>query len=150
MAINLRPRFNNVTKKWDTSDTWKELRRFVKLKFTVNHRKPKPGMEKETYTIKRFVYEPHHDTNQSCPNAKNTYFDWTNKKTGVTAPTTVYDYFLREYNGMLRLWNFPVVESVKGGFFPIEVCDILPKQRYPFKTNPEQVCFCYSNSSNAY
>lgn len=67
-------------------------------------------------------------------NAKNHFF--TPKDTGKEI--SVYEYFKQKYNINLVHWWAPLIETERAGFFPMEVCTLLPNQKYQFKLNPNQ------------
>ncbi|KAI9745991.1 MAG: hypothetical protein M1818_000672 [Claussenomyces sp. TS43310] len=114
---------------WTMSPDFKELRKLVKLKFAVKHR-GKDGSNK-TYTIKGFHFDPKFGAEGA--HSKNVTFKM---KDGTT--TSVYDYFQKQYNVELEFHYLPLVLTTKDGMFPMEVCTIMPNQRYVFKTSPEQ------------
>lgn len=120
--------------KWVQSQAFKELRKLVGIKFTVPHR-GKDNNDK-VYTLKKIAWAPN---DGEGGHAKNTTFAQTSqgKKTG---DITVYDYFRQRYNITLQHWYLPLVQTVKDGLFPMELCKVLDCQRYMFKTNPVQVC----------
>lgn len=121
------------------SDAFKELRKFTKLKVVLKHKGKTEGFDGKVYTIKRVVMDACH-LNRDGANAKNTTFEWKNRVSGITKTISVYDYMRERYNQSLKFWQLPLVETVKGGFFPMELCQVVPKQRFPFKTDPNQVC----------
>lgn len=58
----------------------------------------------------------------------------------VERTISINDYFKERYNITLQYPYLPLVESAKGGMFPMELCKVLDNQRYMFKTDPTQVC----------
>lgn len=70
--------------------------------------------------------------------AKNYVFPEFNKETKTSKDTTLYDYFRRKYNIALEYWYLPLIETEKVGFFPMEVCTLIPNQRFMYKLGPEQ------------
>lgn len=91
-------------------------------------------LDEKVYTIKRFTFAP----KEGGAHAKNTLFKWRNRETNTEEEISVYDYFRRHYNLTLKYWDFPLVETERNGFFPMEVCDLMPNQRYAFKLSPDQ------------
>lgn len=67
-------------------------------------------------------------------------FDLRHKDSGEIEPdVSIYDYFLRKYKLGLQFKDLPVIETTrKGVAYPMEVCHMLPGQRYPFKLNELQ------------
>ncbi len=112
------------------SDAFKVLRRFHKLRFKVFHRGK--NNDEKIYTIARFAW--HHKYMFQGATAEN--YTFTMRKTGETR--TVYDHYIKQYNVVLEFPNYPVVETTRDGAFPMEVCNILPDQRYNFKLDPNQ------------
>lgn len=115
-----------------------------KLRFCVKHR----GKEQNdrVYIIKNFVFHP--ETYGSFGgHAKAVTFQKTdprNPEAGAKS-VTIYDYFEKTYNVSLQHWKLPLVQTVKGGLFPMEVCTLLQDQRYMFKLDPIQVCCLLTN-----
>lgn len=119
------------------SRDFKELRKLHKLRFHVKHR----GKEQNdrVYQIKNFVF--HADRYGSFGgHAKAVTFDKVDPKNPEAAPKaiTIYDYFERTYNITLQFWKLPLVQTVKGGIFPMELCSLVADQRYLFKLDPKQ------------
>ncbi|KAL1899214.1 Protein argonaute [Sporothrix stenoceras] len=121
---------NEKTREPTMSDAFKVLRRLHKLRFKVFHRGKKN--DTKTYTIGRFAW--HQKYMFEGATSKN--YTFTLRKTGETR--TVYDHYLKQYDVPLQFPNFPVIETTRDGAFPIEVCHILPWQRYNFKLNGPQ------------
>jgi eukaryotic translation initiation factor 2C len=136
LAKELLPRLvkpENGPARLEMSDAFKIFRKFFRLKFTVDHR-GKTNDDK-VYTLNRFCFSA--DPNRYGPaggNAKNVKF--TVKATGEER--SVFDHYYRTYNIHLGAWNLPCIESTKGGFFPPEVCHLIPMQKYNFKLDPNQ------------
>ena len=52
---------------------------------------------------------------------------------------SIFDYFLQTYNVRLAQPMLPVVETMtRNVAFPMEVCQLIPSQRYPFKLDDVQ------------
>ena len=96
---------------------------------------------KKAYTIKRFVFDQKYGA--AGGNAKQVKFDWRQKNGGgapQSTTITVYDFFQRQYNITLQYWQLPLIETEKDGHFPMEVCTLIPNQKYMYKLSPDQVC----------
>lgn len=128
------------------SPAFKELRRLVKLKVTLYHRGKNQERDTKQYSIKSFVLDKHH-LNPQGANSKNTFFEWKNRAAGTKRVISVYDYMLERYNQAIKYWQLPLVQTARGGLFPMEYCRIVPQQRFPFKLNSEQVCLSFSSQS---
>ncbi|KAG9244119.1 Piwi domain-containing protein [Calycina marina] len=115
------------------SEDFKTLRKMHKLRFHVKHR----GKETDNkeYVIKNFTFN---NTIPEGVHAKNHFFKYHDPKTGKDTDKSVYDYFRERYGVNLQYWNFPLIETSRGGVFPMECCQILPNQRYMFKLSPDQ------------
>lgn len=133
-AMNLlRPvqsKFNLKLREAAKSDAFVSLRKLHKLRFKVFHR-GKTNDEK-IYSIARFAWDAKYKFEGAT--ARNVTF--LNNKTGETR--SVNDHYKKQYDIHLRYPNYPVVETLRDGSFPLEVCQILPWQRYPFKLTPAQ------------
>ena len=121
---------NTKTIQPTVSDAFKVLRRFHKLRFRVQHRGK--SNDNKIYTIARFAW--HQDFKFEGATAKNYKFKL--RKTGETR--SVFNHYRKQYDVDLEFPDYPVIETTREGAFPIEVCHILPWQRYNFKLNPEQ------------
>ncbi|RYO84000.1 hypothetical protein DL766_001866 [Monosporascus sp. MC13-8B] len=120
---------------YDMSEAFKLLhRRMIKLKFQVNHR-GKIGQPK-IYTVKRLVWEPR-KYGAEGGNARTITFE-KRQPDGTTTPTSVFKHFMDQYNIRLRWANMPIIETTRGAFFPLEVCNVASHQRYQFKLDPQQ------------
>lgn len=114
------------------------LRRLIRLKFRVvipNAATP----SNMVHTIKDFYFDERFGAQGA--NAKNVEFE---KKTdnGRTQKTTVFNHFKEvhkyEIRGNANL-RHPLVESMKGHLFPLEVCKLEPLQRFRYKLERDQV-----------
>lgn len=75
-------------------------------------------------------------------NAYNWKFDYKDRVTGETSRMSIFDYFKKTYNIFLEWPTLPIVETArKNVAFPMEVCHVLPGQRYPYKCDEQQVSF---------
>ncbi|KAI0554790.1 Piwi domain-containing protein [Xylaria curta] len=115
------------------SDAFGLLKKLHKLKFTVKHRGKMN--EKKQYTIKRIVFEEKYG--REGGHSQNVEF---NKKMpdGTSRPTTVWQHYQEAYNFRLQYPKLPLIETTRGGYFPMELCDVDEFQRYPFKLNSDQ------------
>ncbi|TPX18236.1 uncharacterized protein E0L32_002745 [Thyridium curvatum] len=130
MAVKER---NPKTKEWELhmSQCFRVLRKMHRLKFNVRHRGKME--DKKLYTIKRFAFDPERFGREGG-HAKN--YTFTIKSTGEVR--SVYDHFFKQYNIRLQFWRLPLIESTRGGAFPIEVLEIPRFQRYSYKLGPDQ------------
>ncbi|KAI1136441.1 Piwi-domain-containing protein [Hypoxylon sp. FL0543] len=137
LQFNLRHKEeqDKKTEQWKfvPSDAFAFLRRMVKLKFTVNHR-GKMGRPR-IYTIKRLVFDEKHGSEGS--NSKNVLFEKT-MPDGTKKSISVYDHYKARWGFTLQYWRLPIIETTRGHLFPMELCNIVPDQRYHFKLNPKQ------------
>lgn len=51
----------------------------------------------------------------------------------------MFDYFTRTYNIYLKHWDLPLIESTRGGLFPMELAHLVSMQKYMHKLSPDQV-----------
>lgn len=117
------------------SEPFTFLRRLHKLKFNVNHR-GKIG-EPKIYTIKRIMF----DTKYGLEGATSKTVTFEKElEDGSKQNISVFEHYRQRWNIRLEFPNLPLVESARGGFFPMELCNIINHQRYTFKLNPHQVC----------
>ncbi|KAE9369735.1 Piwi-domain-containing protein [Stipitochalara longipes BDJ] len=115
------------------SEDFKNLRKMAKLKFRVKHRGK--ADDNKIYTIKSFHWS---GATEDGAHAKNTVFKWKNRQTNSEEEITVYNYFKRIYNIDLQYWYLPLIVTDRAGMFPMELCHLIPNQRYNFKMSPEQ------------
>ena len=90
------------------------------------------------YTIKGFVFDRDPKYSKEGVHAKNFSFKLRDRQTNTEQLITVYDYFKRTYNITLEHWYLPLIETARGGHFPMEVCTLVPNQKYAYKLSPEQ------------
>lgn len=126
----------NVRGGYTQSRDFKELRKLVKLQFSIKHRGKE--CEDKAYTIQGFEFDP--KWGPQGGHAKNVTFDFKDKKNPGSPPKkiSVYDYFVQTYNIRLEHWYLPLVKDSKGSHFPMEICNIRPNQRYAYKLGPDQ------------
>lgn len=94
--------------------------------------------------IKKFTYDKDMKFAKEGVNAKNYFFDQVNYDLPEGHPQrkksiSIYDYFRQKYNVTLQYWNLPLVETTRAGCFPMEMCELLPNQKYMYKLSPDQV-----------
>lgn len=70
--------------------------------------------------------------------AKNSLFRWT-ENGKPEREISVYDYYRLKYHITIQHWYLPLVHTSRAGDIPMELCVIVPNQRYNFKLGPEQV-----------
>jgi eukaryotic translation initiation factor 2C len=116
------------------SEAFKVLRKLQRIRFRVFHR-GKTTDEKE-YMVKSFAWGRQYGKDGG--HAKAVTFEKKDED-GKTRMISVYDYFHERYNVRLEHWRLPVIETSRGGFFPMEVCTIPRYNRYPFKLDSWQV-----------
>ncbi|PQE04484.1 piwi domain-containing protein [Rutstroemia sp. NJR-2017a BVV2] len=116
---------------FEKSVDFKTLEKMKKLKFTVKHRGKEDN--KKPYTVKRFVFLTEPKYAKEGVHSKNYTFTPKGEK-----ETSIYDYFLKKYNIKLNQPDLPLVETEKAGVFPMEVCTLLPNQKYNYKLDPIQ------------
>ncbi|KAJ0318728.1 hypothetical protein Brms1b_004217 [Colletotrichum noveboracense] len=110
------------------SDAFKHLRKLAKLRFTPRHR----GKEDwaKVYVIKAIAFGQEYGERGATAN--------NIKFTNNGEEMTVAEYFQKTYGFKLQFPNWPLIETQKAGFFPMEVCIIKPMQRYPYKLGPDE------------
>ncbi|KAI1173096.1 Piwi domain-containing protein [Nemania sp. FL0916] len=109
------------------------LRRLQKVKFVAKHRGKM--QEEKLYVIKQFVFEQKYG--KEGANAENVTFK---KKLpdGTEKETSVWQHYLETYDFRLQYPKLPIIQTTRGGLFPMELCNIADFQRYPFKLDPTQ------------
>ncbi|KAL0939565.1 eukaryotic translation initiation factor 2c [Colletotrichum truncatum] len=110
------------------SDAFKHLRRLAKLRFTPKHR-GKENWDK-VYLIKSIAFGAEHG--EKGATAENVKFMNNGEEVNVV------EYFKKTYGYRVQFPTWPLVETQKSGFFPMEVCIIKPMQRYTYKLDPDQ------------
>ena len=88
------------------------------------------------YTIKGFTWSK---SSREGAHAKNTEFTLKAKDGKPERTISVFDYYKETYNITLNYWFLPLVDTPRNGYIPMELCTLLPNQRYQFKMSPEQV-----------
>lgn len=119
---------------WVPSEPFSFLRRLIKLKFVVNHR-GKLG-EPKVYQVKSIMFDEKYGANGGTAN-EVTFM----KKSpdGTEVKTTVAQHYKERWSIRLRYEGLPLIETTRGGMFPMELCNSIEHQRYNYKLNPSQV-----------
>ena len=91
------------------------------------------------YSIKKFIFEKGPQFAREGVHAKNYTFQLRNRQTNKEEEITVFDYFRRTYNMNLEHWYLPLILTERDGTFPMEVCTLIPNQKYQYKLSPDQV-----------
>lgn len=128
LSNQLKP-IRGQTGQWESSDAFKQLRKFRKLKFTVRHPNRTAAADK-VYTIQDIVFRQ--DYGGEGGSARAVKFDHEGQQISVA------QYFEKKYKAFLRFGNFPLLDAGKGGYIPMEFAWVEPMQRYPFKLSPDQ------------
>ncbi|KAI0968439.1 Piwi domain-containing protein [Xylaria arbuscula] len=115
------------------SEAFRLLRRLWKLKFVVRHRGKE--QQKKIYTIKSIIFDEKYG--QEGGHSKNITFQ-KRMPDDSEQETIVYDYYLEKYSIRLQYPKLPLIETTRGGFFPLELCNVADFQRYPHKLDPAQ------------
>ncbi|KAF9873507.1 eukaryotic translation initiation factor 2c [Colletotrichum karsti] len=110
------------------SEAFKHLRKLAKIRFTPKHR-GKENWDK-IYLIKSIAFGSEYGDKGAT--AENVRFLNNGEEMNVV------EYFMKTYTYKVQFPNWPLVETQRAGFFPMEVCMIKPMQRYPFKLDPDQ------------
>jgi len=130
LAVRLRP-LKNVHGGERVSPHFAQVKRLAKNEFVVRHR----GCTNPTK-----VWKVHRISEMSARTYK---FDLRDRSTNTVIPnTSVFDYYMRRYNVHLEYPDLPVVETTKKGVvYPLELCFMIPAQRYPYKLDERQTAF---------
>jgi eukaryotic translation initiation factor 2C len=136
LAMLLRPVLKvdkNGNQYWEKSNDFKKLRRLQRIKFYVTHR----GKENNprVYTLDAVMFSQSYG--EKGADALRVTFNEKQKGQAQAKVTTIADYFERKY-GRLGYPELPLLATKKGDMFPMEVCKIIPFQRYGYKLDPEQ------------
>ncbi|KAK3990966.1 Piwi domain-containing protein [Cladorrhinum sp. PSN332] len=133
MVMGLYPVRNKQTNQWEKSEALKALRRLTNIKFRVSHR-GKENDPKE-YKLKGFMFGQTYGDEGA--NAKQVTFV-KKKPDGTEKETTVFQYYIDQYRKRMKFWQWPLVETHKGGSFPMEFCVVDRFNPYPFKLDAVQ------------
>ncbi|KAI0530336.1 Piwi domain-containing protein [Xylaria digitata] len=115
------------------SEAFGLLRRLHKLKFVVQHRGKM--QEQKMYTVKRIVFDEIYGRDGG--HSQNVKFQ-KKMPDGSERETSVWQHYLEAYEFRLQYPKLPVIETTRGAFFPMELCNVAEFQRYPFKLDPAQ------------
>ncbi|KAJ8109037.1 hypothetical protein ONZ43_g6248 [Nemania bipapillata] len=109
------------------------LRKLHKLKFIVKHRGKMN--EEKVYVVKRIIFDEKYGKDGAT--SQNVTF---NKKMpdGTFQETSVWKHYLDTYKFRLQYPRLPIIETIRDGFFPMELCNVADFQRYPYKLTPTQ------------
>lgn len=120
------------------SEAFRAARKMAKMKFQVKHRgKPGESMtDPKVYTIKNIMFNPAYGKDGAT--SFNVKF-MKNYKDGRVQEVSVYQHFQEQYGIRLEFPMLPIIETTRGAFFPMEVCNLISHQRYPYKLDPSQV-----------
>lgn len=94
-------------------------------------------LDQKEYVIKSFTF----NKGPGFPDgvhSKNHIFKYRDHATGTEKETSVFDYFRNRYNVTLNYWMLPLIETSRGGHFPMECAILLPNQKYQYKLSPDQ------------
>lgn len=112
------------------SHAFKLLRRLSKLRFTVRHR----GKEQNQREYRILTFEFAEKYGREGATARNVMIP---KRDG-SGNISILDYFKQQYGYDIICPDFPLILTAKAGLFPIDVCTVVPMQRFPFKLGPEE------------
>ncbi|KAK4150109.1 hypothetical protein C8A00DRAFT_18308 [Chaetomidium leptoderma] len=116
------------------SEAFKVLRRLQNIRFEVKIPGDKTQNPKE-YKIRRIAFDPKLGELGAC--ARSVTFDKT-MPDGSTKTYSIADYYLEKYRAKVQHWYFPLIETGRAGFFPMEFCEVHRFNPYPFKLDPNQ------------
>ncbi|KAI0475142.1 eukaryotic translation initiation factor [Xylariaceae sp. FL0804] len=106
-----------------------------RIKFNVIYNNQKPGSDKKIHTFKRVLFDLKYGPEGAT--AHKVTFD-RKLPDGTVKETSIYDYYLDKYKLKLKWPGFPIIETMKGDLFPIELCWVADFQRYMTKLEPDQ------------
>ncbi|KAL7619906.1 Protein argonaute [Parahypoxylon ruwenzoriense] len=137
LQFHLKPveKVNEKTGKaeWAETEAFQFLRRIVKLRFVVNHR-GKIGHPK-VYSVDSLIFDKKYGRDGG--NANQVTFE-KKMPDGSTKITSIFDHYKEHWGIRLEFPFLPIVKTTRGGLYPLELCNSIPHQRYPFKLNPAQ------------
>lgn len=131
--VKIKNQDNSIT--WGMSEAFKALRRLQNIRFVVKHRGD--SVAPKEYKVKRFVFEQKYGEQGGC--AKAVSFE-RKMPDGEPKRITVFDYYMQQYQARLQHWALPLIETLRGEYFPMEVCEVRRFNSYPYKLDPQQVC----------
>jgi len=116
--------------KWVKSPLFNTLKRFYRLRFVTPHQKP-ADRQRRTHTFKELAFKQEYGSQGMT--ARTYKFDYQGKT------VTLEEYYWRRYQIRLQCANLPLVATnKKDTYFPMELCQILPNQRYNYKLTADQ------------
>lgn len=137
LADMLRPvRKEDPQRRWyyAQSDDFKKLRRLNRLSFHVTH--VGKLQNPRVYKVLRIIFDEKYGK-EGADSFKVTFVK-KDKQTGKEdPPISIYDHWLKKW-GRLGYPDLPMVETTRGGIFPMEVCKLAPFQRFAYKLDPDQ------------
>ena len=95
-------------------------------------------LDTKEYVIKSFTFNKNPGFANEGVNAKNHFFKYFDRSANKEREISVFDYFRERYNVTLNYWMLPLIETARGGMFPMECAILLPNQKYQFKLSPDQ------------
>ncbi|KAI1333450.1 Piwi domain-containing protein [Xylariaceae sp. FL0016] len=136
MSVYCKPVKSNIGGKeiFVPSEPFNVICKLARVKVTVNHRN-KEGDPKQ-YTIKRVIFDPKYG--ETGATSRAVMFD-KKMPDGTTKSTSIWQHFMDAYGIRLEFPNHPIVETTRGGLFPMEVLNLVEHQRYNYKLPPHQV-----------
>ena len=111
-----------------TTHHGRQMRRLKKVRIRIEYPGCPKSVREKTFIIEDFI----------ATGAYSLEIDIEDKKSGQKRKTTVYRYFLDQYDWQMKDSDFPCVKTSKGAIYPAEACWIQPGQRYPFKLDDFQ------------
>ncbi|KAL8696034.1 MAG: hypothetical protein Q9224_003008 [Gallowayella concinna] len=113
-----------------TNNRFLTMKRLKKNDFYVSHR---GRSEKETAKI----WKVHDILPQSS--REFTFVPYMREQKKEGPPINLFDYYQKKYNIYLQYPDLPVVQCTKRKIvYPMELCSMMPGQRYPYKLNELQ------------
>ncbi|KAL9595041.1 MAG: hypothetical protein Q9179_005141 [Wetmoreana sp. 5 TL-2023] len=129
LHVNWRKNMRDPT---TVNEKFKTMRRLKRNKFIVEHKGRSDAESVRVHTVDDVLNIP----------ANEYTFEITDRVTGVvTRSPNLYDYYAKKYNIHLQYPRLPVVKTTRGKkdvVFPMELCHMIPGQRYPYKLNENQ------------
>ncbi|KAL8776952.1 MAG: hypothetical protein Q9213_008068 [Squamulea squamosa] len=113
-----------------TNNRFSTMRRLKKNDFFVSHRNRSEQENKKVWKVYDIL-------EKSAREYTFTPYLKEQKKDGP--PINLFDYYQQKYNVYLQWPDLPVVQTTKKRVvFPMELCNMMPGQRYPYKLNEQQ------------
>ncbi|KAI0814058.1 Piwi domain-containing protein [Xylaria sp. FL0064] len=115
------------------SEAFVLLRRLHKVQFVVKHRGKMH--EEKKYTIKQIYFDERYGRDGA--HSQNVTFV-KRMPDGSEKEISVYQHYREAYNFQLQYPKLPLIQTTRGAFFPMELCNIANFQRFQFKLDPVQ------------